>query len=80
VGPGADSRYGGLPEGRGKGALSGRAGLPFPLERQRPEVRPPACFLTLGHPVEREACEDESAWFAPFVEDADISVAHGGHA
>lgn len=39
-----------------------------------------AYFLAVGHPVERQACEDESAWFAPFIEDADISMAHGGQA
>lgn len=39
-----------------------------------------AYLLALGHPVERQACEDESAWFAPFIEDTDISMAHGGQA
>lgn len=39
-----------------------------------------AYFLAVGHPVERQACKDESTWFAPFIEDADISMAHGGQA
>lgn len=82
MGPGADSRGGGLPEGSGKGALSGRAGrlLLFGVDVGAGDPSVSCLFLAVGHPVERQACEDESAWFAPFIEDADISVAHGGQA